>query len=462
MQSGSNNKITRKLLVALMEWLSKTTVSRPDGRVLSVPIQYCSHQKFLQIMKSASARKNMDLEANTSPVEQQWILPRISVNLTGIVFDTTRHINKTNQIQSGTGEMVYAPVPYNLEIEVSAVSKTMDDAFQIMETIIPYFGPGMSLDVKLYQTNSESITLTLNNLSFDFPSEVDEFSERLFTISYYFTIRANYYRQPRTLSRISNPLLLPMYNTDSSGNPIDKEGNLIDFGYNQNNNPVNKNGLPIVYGLDANGNLIDKYGNFILNGMDASDFLIDIYGNKILDSNSNPIRGTRIEERMYYNGVEIFKLTDNLGRNVVGGIDMYGNPVDSRNRRIIGGVKFHIDYDDTLFEQYVLTASNPYPKLKQGQQITNKTTVTLKKTGEWSSTRTYDMYDLALYDINWYVWINSESGSGIEPGTTGNWQNYWTPLTVISKYAEISNGQLTSQLEGIGVDEIQIDLVIAP
>ena len=90
-----SNNITRKCLVALMEWLSKIKIER-SGRQIIVPVQYCSHQKFLQTLETSASMKTFPPEASLAPVEMQWILPRISTNLTGVVYDPERHVNKTN------------------------------------------------------------------------------------------------------------------------------------------------------------------------------------------------------------------------------------------------------------------------------------------------------------------------------------------------------------------------------
>lgn len=208
--------ITRKCLVSLMDFLSDIYIEKYGWddteqafiprKYVKVPIMYCARDKFLQIYESQSARKMMPPEDSDAPVEMQWILPRISVNLQGIVYDTERHINKTHQIRTGPerSDTVFAPVPYNLEVEVSTITKTLDDSFQIMEQIIPYFSPGKSLDLKLYGDMIESVPITLNTLSFDFPQEVSEDDERLYIVSYYFTIRANYYLQKKISKIIKN------------------------------------------------------------------------------------------------------------------------------------------------------------------------------------------------------------------------------------------------------------------
>jgi hypothetical protein len=222
MRYSGHQHITRTLLTAFMDFLNDIKIEKyrwdttlnafVPRKQYKVPVMYTSHEKFLQIYKSSSARKTMPPEASNAPVEIQWILPRISVHLMGIAFDNERHYNKTNVLSEyaspNHASFLYAPVPYNLDIEVSHISKSMDDAFQIMEQILPYFTPSMSIDVRLFpSTPAESITIVLNSTSFDFPQEVAEADERLYSIIYQFSLRANYYNQS-SLAKIITDVLM--------------------------------------------------------------------------------------------------------------------------------------------------------------------------------------------------------------------------------------------------------------
>jgi hypothetical protein len=201
MYQGHMN-ITRRLLTGFMEFFTYIELERYNSsftqrKLQKVPIQYCPTDKWYQIYNSSSARKNMNLDANIAPVEMQWILPRISVNLINIVYDAERHFNKNNKLSfdvtSTTSTIQRVGVPYNLEIELSSISKNLDDAFQIMEQIIPFFSPTISIDVKLTDEIIDSVPIGLTSVSFDFPQEVSEEEERLYVVTYGFTMRATYY-----------------------------------------------------------------------------------------------------------------------------------------------------------------------------------------------------------------------------------------------------------------------------
>ena len=253
MEYFGHNHITRKLLLAFMDFFTQISIERynPDftsRRIQTVPVSYIQTDKWLQIYKSSSARKQMDLSANIAPVEMQWVIPRLSVNLINVLFDTERHLNKVQRInvfaqdETGKARTMFAPVPYNLEIEVSSITKSLDDSFQIMEQILPFFSPGMSIDVNLVSEDiPESVPIVLNTVNFTFPEEIAEAEERLYIVTYGFTMRGNYYFQNSNKSRIESSSI----NINIS-NTIAFDGSLTLFSqYVQNAlTPIKPNPMP--------------------------------------------------------------------------------------------------------------------------------------------------------------------------------------------------------------------------
>ena len=71
------------------------------------------------------------------------------------------------------------PVPYNMNFELSIMTKLNDDALQIVEQIVPYFQPAYSLAVDLVSTIGEKrdIPVVLENITMDDQYEGD-FSTR--------------------------------------------------------------------------------------------------------------------------------------------------------------------------------------------------------------------------------------------------------------------------------------------
>ena len=96
--------------------------------VMKVPLAYGPMQKFL-----ARIQQQADLDRQTAIT-----VPRISFEMTGLTYDSTRKtgITQTFTAKNNTkARKVYMPVPYNVNFELSIMSKLSDDGLQIIEQI---------------------------------------------------------------------------------------------------------------------------------------------------------------------------------------------------------------------------------------------------------------------------------------------------------------------------------------
>jgi hypothetical protein len=109
---------------------------------LKVPLAYGPTQKFL-------ARIEQQANLNKST---QMSLPRMSFEFTDLQYDPTRKSTQTQQfvVKNSTGSEIkkgYVPVPYNMTIQLSVMTKLNDDMLQIIEQILPYFQPTYNLPI---------------------------------------------------------------------------------------------------------------------------------------------------------------------------------------------------------------------------------------------------------------------------------------------------------------------------
>ena len=143
--------------------------------VIKVPLAYGPTQKFL-------ARLNQSPDLNKSVA---MTLPRMSFEFTGLTYDPSRKVTTTQQFtvkDTTTGtetKKAYMPVPYNMQFELSIMSKLNDDALQIIEQILPYFQPSYNLTVELVNSIDEKrdIPVILENITMQDDYEGD-FSTR--------------------------------------------------------------------------------------------------------------------------------------------------------------------------------------------------------------------------------------------------------------------------------------------
>ena len=155
--------------------------------VLKVPLAYGPIQKFL-------ARVEQQPNLNT-PV--QITLPRMSFEFTGLSYDTTRKLTTTQtflskSVTDGTDiRKTYMPVPYNMDFELSIMTKLNDDMLQIIEQILPYFQPSYTLTINLLDSIGEKrdIPIVLDNITMEDDYEGDYTTRRALIYTLKFTAK---------------------------------------------------------------------------------------------------------------------------------------------------------------------------------------------------------------------------------------------------------------------------------
>lgn len=142
----------RKAIISFGRLFSDIYIDRKQGdsvngttlQRLQIPISYAPKEKWL-----VRVEQQPDLENNTTMVS----LPRMSFEINGYAYDSSRKINRMSQIKSGTANptinTVYTPVPYNLDISLYVITKTQEDGLQIIEQILPTFTPEYTLQVNM-------------------------------------------------------------------------------------------------------------------------------------------------------------------------------------------------------------------------------------------------------------------------------------------------------------------------
>ena len=158
------NEIFRKTIIAFGTLFNDITIKQENSTV-KVPLAYGPTQKFL-----ARLEESPDLNKRTS-----LTIPRMSIEFTGITYDSTRKVTTTQQItvkdpdDGSVTKKAYMPVPYTMQFEMSIMTKLNDDALQIVEQILPYFQPSYNLTVQLVSTLKEKrdIPIVLESVTMD-------------------------------------------------------------------------------------------------------------------------------------------------------------------------------------------------------------------------------------------------------------------------------------------------------
>jgi hypothetical protein len=185
--------ITRKVIVAFGSLFSNIRIERKkDGetvQTLAIPIAYAPKEKWL-----VRIEQDPMLENHTYTT-----LPRLSFEITNLTYDASRKTNRMNYITindaNNNHSKMYAPVPYNIDISLYALTKTQEDGLQIIEQILPYFTPEYTLSLKTIP-NSDivmDVPIILEGVSVQDDYDGDFETRRFVTYTMNFTLKCNFY-----------------------------------------------------------------------------------------------------------------------------------------------------------------------------------------------------------------------------------------------------------------------------
>jgi len=186
------NEILRRTVISFGTLFNNISIKHTNSsnQVISevkVPLAYGPTQKFL-------ARLTQSPDLNKAVA---MTLPRMSFEFTGLTYDSSRKVTTTQIFTSKSAtdgsvtKKAYMPVPYNMQFELSIMSKLNDDALQIIEQILPYFQPSYNLTVELVDEIDEKrdIPIVLENVTMQDDYEGDFSTRRVLLYTLRFTAK---------------------------------------------------------------------------------------------------------------------------------------------------------------------------------------------------------------------------------------------------------------------------------
>lgn len=186
------NKSIRNVVVVFGTLFNEIQVLRQaaDGSELqrfTVPLSYSSKEKWL-----ARLRQGVQLEGEETVV--QMSLPRIGFELTNVIYDPQRkHITTTQRKVCDPNDpdvllTTFAPVPYDLELNLYIIVDKQDDGLQIVEQILPFFAPEFTISIKsvegLYDSVDVPFILTSTTIEDNFEGNMDDRRVILWTLTF--------------------------------------------------------------------------------------------------------------------------------------------------------------------------------------------------------------------------------------------------------------------------------------
>lgn len=139
-------KMLRKYVILFGNMFNNISIVRNNSddserERIKVPIIYAPKDRYVTRLAS-----DPDLFRDF-----QALLPRMSFEITGVSYDSSRKQNSLLRVAAGDNasrvSSSYMSVPYDLNFELNLYARNIDDGAQIVEQILPYFNPDYTVTV---------------------------------------------------------------------------------------------------------------------------------------------------------------------------------------------------------------------------------------------------------------------------------------------------------------------------
>jgi len=133
---------------------------------IKVPLAYAQRRQFLSRIEEMEQGQDAERKVAIK-------LPRMSFEITNMVYDAARQLPKMNAFTSAVNNSVvnrqklYSATPYIVSFQLNVYAKNQDDALQIVEQILPYFSPQYTVTVKPFAdipTLKEDVPIALGSV----------------------------------------------------------------------------------------------------------------------------------------------------------------------------------------------------------------------------------------------------------------------------------------------------------
>jgi hypothetical protein len=157
---------------------------------IAVPIAYGPKEKFL-----IRTQQDPDLDQQISIQ-----LPRLAFEMTTLNYDGTRRFNSKGKnvvivSDKNKADYQHMPVPYDMTFNLYAYVRNADDGAQILEQIVPYFGPEWTNTINIIPGMNLSIDIptVLNTVSIEDTYEGSFENRRAIIYTMDFTVKGYFY-----------------------------------------------------------------------------------------------------------------------------------------------------------------------------------------------------------------------------------------------------------------------------
>lgn len=193
----------RKYVAAFGTLFNDIHIDRRDNtgtvvQEMKIPIHYGPFQKFLAKLEQDP---NLSAPAMT--------LPRMSFEITGISYDSSRKLSTLNRncaINPNDPDSKitqFVGTPYNIEFQLNVMTKYNEDGMKIVEQILPFFNPDFTPRLDLFEGSdmNVSVPIVLTGVTQEDTYEADFETRRALIWTLTFTMKG-YFFGPSTNVKI--------------------------------------------------------------------------------------------------------------------------------------------------------------------------------------------------------------------------------------------------------------------
>lgn len=160
---------------------------------IKVPLGYGKKEKWIRRFREENKVRGGETDVRIT-------LPRLSFSMNSISFDASRKKNTVQKrFKAGTDNTSifsnFMEVPYDIEFEVSAMVRFMEDGLSIVEQILPHFTPEFTISLNLNDSEQNvDVPIILTSVDVQEEGAEGDFEElRIITFTLSFTAKTNVY-----------------------------------------------------------------------------------------------------------------------------------------------------------------------------------------------------------------------------------------------------------------------------
>lgn len=199
------HKSIKKVISTFGSLFSDVMVQAGTDQIIKVPIHYAHKQKFIEVATNNIDVRNMYVDIT---------LPVMGFEVTSFTYAPERMTNPMNvqnirPVNSDEVNFLFTSIPYSLTIELYIATNTVDEGYQIIEQIVPFFTPQLTItisDIDFHNIKT-NLTFDLTSFSQDIQNEGSFDDKRVCLFNFSFTCHTKFHSNPRSMERIKKMII---------------------------------------------------------------------------------------------------------------------------------------------------------------------------------------------------------------------------------------------------------------